>query len=336
MCGSSATVIAAPSNRERDLWDAALAGFGGISLLQTWAFGAAKEEEGGWRAERLDFRQGGTLVGMAQVMVKPLPVVGGGLAWVNRGPLTVPGAEAEVLAALRQAYLGRGFYLRVAPPVAELPQVAGFRSTGRIGWASAVVDLARPLDAVRASLDGKWRNALKKGEKAGLDLVSGSEGPVLDSFLAAHARFLESKRLPTTVTPPLMAALARLAPAAARPVVHVARQGGEAVGGVLFVRYGDTCEYLAGHSTEAGRAVNATHVLLWRAIAEMQARGAAACDLGGLDDQRTPPGIRLFKRGLNGVPYRLAEDIEACPASPLAWAVRWKVGRALAAAEDQP
>ncbi len=336
MCGPSATVIAAPSGLERDAWDAALSGFAGLSLLQTWAFGAAKEEEGGWRAERLDFRQAGALVGMAQVMTRTLPVVGGGLAWVNRGPLALPGAEVEVLAALRRAYLRRGFYLRVAPPVAELPSVAGFRPTGRLGWASAVVDLARPPEAVRAGLDGKWRNALKKGERAGLEVVSGSDGPVLTEFLEAHARFLDAKKVPTTVTPELMAALVRLAPEAARPVAYVARQGGEAVGGVLFARYGGTCEYLAGHSTEAGRAVNATHVLLWRAIADLQAQGAASCDLGGLDDQRTPPGIRLFKRGLNGVPYRLAEDIEACPASPLAWAVRWKVRRALAAAEGQP
>jgi len=318
------SVTCRPSALDAAGWDAASAAYPGANLLQSWEYGAAKAQ-GGWIAERLEFVADGRIVGLAQVMLRRLPVVGGGLAWCNRGPL---GAGLE---ALRAHYLGRGFYLRVAPAGTDAVVAPGFRQTGRIGWASAVLDLAPPVEALRAGLDGKWRNALAKAERSGLTVESGSGGAVLTEFLAGHARFLAEKQVPTTVTPGLIAALAELAPAGRTPMVYLARAGGEAVGGVVVVHAGAGCEYLAGHSGEAGRKANATHFLLWQAICDMKARGAVAFDVGGLDEFRTPAGIQLFKRGLKGVPYRLAEEIEACPASPLAHLVRWRVGRALEA-----
>lgn len=315
----------------REDWTRSVSVFDDLSLLQTWEFGEAKAAEGGWRADRLLFRREGSLVGAAQVMVRRLPLVGGGLAWLNRGPLwrktgEADGDPAPLMAALRRHY--RGYYLRVAPASPDFAAGPGFRSTGRAGWASAVVDLTPPVEELRARLVGKWRNHLAKAERAGLE-VSGGTGADFDAFLDAHGRFLTERAIPTTVTAAMLGRLYHLAPDDAKPAAFVARQDGAVVGGLLMVRYGRTCEYLAGNGTEAGRRLNSGHLLLWRAMAEMRAAGCRVCDLSGLDPLRTPPGIVEFKSGLKGVPYRLAEEVEACSASPLARLVRWRVCRAL-------
>ena len=83
------------------------------------------------------------------------------------------------------------------------------------------------------------------------------------------------------------------------------------LGMVLIARYGHTCEYLAGVIEEAGRTVNIGHLLLWRAVCEMKSLGYTWFDLGGMDPQRTPPGIFHFKAGLGASEYRLLGEVEA-------------------------
>jgi lipid II:glycine glycyltransferase (peptidoglycan interpeptide bridge formation enzyme) len=116
----------------------------------------------------------------------------------------------------------------------------------------------------------------------------------------------------------------------------VARVGGEVVGGVLMARYAKGAEYLAGYGTEAGRRLGVGQLLLWRALVDVKRRGAEFLDLGGLDPERTPAGIRDFKEGLRGIPYRLAEEVDCLGINPLARLVRYKVGRTLALADGAP
>ncbi|CUW37962.1 conserved protein of unknown function [Magnetospirillum sp. XM-1] len=325
----------APTTMDQPAWEAALGGFAGANLLQSWAYGAAKVDEGGWQVERLEYREAGLLVGMVQVMIRHLPLGLGGLAWINRGPLLAPGRDsAPAFAALRRHYGARGFYLRVAPAVADQAPPPGFRPASRLGWASALLDL-RPDEAVlRKGLSGKWRNTLNKAEREG-PAVDDAEDDLGD-FLVGYGRFLAERRVPTTVTPALLAALNERSLEHLRPLAYVARVGDEVVGGVLMARYAKGAEYLAGYGTEAGRRLGAGQLLLWRALVDVKRRGAEFLDLGGLDPERTPAGIRDFKEGVCGIPYRLAEEVDCLGINPLARLVRYKVGRTLALADGAP
>ncbi|CAA7613510.1 conserved hypothetical protein [Candidatus Terasakiella magnetica] len=317
-----------PSPTDQSAWDSALCRFPGISLLQSWAYGAAKAADGGWSVERLEFRDGERLAGLAQVVVKRLPLGLGGLAWVNRGPLwNDPADAAPILESLRRRYAGRGFYLRLAPSGTDPVITAGFADTGRPGWASARMDLTPPLEQVRKSLDGKWRNRLVKAEREALTI---EEGPsAFAAFITGYVRFLAEKAIPTTVTPDLLERLQT----ESGLMALVARHDGKVVGGALVTRYGAIGEYLAGFGTDTGRRLGCGHLLLWRAVEQCRREGLTAFDLGGLDPLRTPTGIKEFKGGMKGVPYRLANELECCPLHPLAWLVRWKVARALAASD---
>ena len=88
---------------------------------------------------------------------------------------------------------------------------------------------------------------------------------------------------------------------------------------------------LAGNVWDEGRRLNAGQLLLWRAVCAMKEHGIRWFDVSGLDPDLTPPGIRTFKEGLSGVPYRLAPELEALGGGPLGRLVRWRVRRARAA-----
>lgn len=310
-------------------WNELVARFPGLSLLQCWEHGEAKGAEG-WHCHRLVARRQDQVLGAVQVMVRPLPLVGGGLAWVSRGPLAADAqGQTDMLTALRHWARRQGLYLRVAPAVAEITHSGGLGGTGRLGWASALLDLAPDEAHLRKATQQKWRNCLNKAERQDLRVWQCEDGAEFEAFLCRHAAFVDTRGFSTSVTIALLRRLqADLVPEG-RFVLLLAEHQGQPAAAVVLVRYGDTAEYLAGHVLEAGRSVNAGHLLLWRAVTWARGQGCRWFDLGGMDDVRTPQGIFHFKAGLGGVPYRLADDLDYCPARPSAWLVRWKVRRSL-------
>ena len=322
-------------------WAEATAHFRDSSLLQSWEYGDARARDGRWRVERGLLTEGEQVIGAAQVMVRRLPVIGGGLAWLSRGPLwRRSGAEpakvlCDALEVLRRHYAeDRGFYFRVAPPVLDndpactIFAAAGFGSTDALGWASAVLDLAPPETDLRAGLRQKWRNSLNKAERQGVSIECGTDDRGIVSCLDDYRALLAARDFATGVTPELLADLHSLLPEDRKLVQYRARHEGRIVGFAVMARYGEQCEYLVGNIDDAGRRAGAGQLLLWRAVCDMKARGCALFDLGGMDPERTAPGIFRFKDGLGGTPYRLAPEIEAPSSGLLNRLVRWRVTRA--------
>lgn len=324
-------------------WSELIEGYRDLSLLQTWAYGEAKAATGSWRPERGVFARAGKPVGTFQALVRCVP--GGGLAWINRAPLwrradgnaaAEPPVLAAMLVALQREYVEkRGLYLRIAPALGddEAAKVdfaaAGFTALGTPGWASAALDLAPDLGELRRHLHQKWRNALNKAERAGMEVRAGNDGMVWDDFLALHRRFTAS-RGEVGVDAGLIVALQACLPHTRRMTALVAYKDGMPAAGALLARYGRCAEYLAGNSTVEGRAAAAGQLLLWRAIEALKHEGIPRLDLGGMDPARTPSGILEFKQRIGGTPYRLAAEIEAGGVGLVGRLVRWRVRRARA------
>jgi hypothetical protein len=323
-------------------WSRLVSGFAGLSLVQSWEYGEAKAESGPWRVERGVFEEGDGVAGAVQALVRRLPLVGGGLAWINRGPLwrraggpaAAVGPLLGMVRELKRHYVdGQGLYLRLAPNVAASALAddglagSGVRATATLGWASALVDLEPPVEALREALDQKWRNALNKAERSRVDVAGGDGGAPFEEFLAAHERQAREGRFAGTVTADLLRRLQEKLPEDRKMVALIARHEGRTVGAALIARYGATAEYLAGNVSEEGRRLNAGQLLLWRAATGARERGLRAFDVGGMDPELTPKGIYRFKEGLGGRPYRLANEVEAWR-GPLGRLVRWRVNRA--------
>jgi hypothetical protein len=256
------------------------------------------------------------VVGVCQAIVRSLPLVRGGAAWINRGPLPLDQTSMEaVLQALQKYWVGqRGHYLRVAPPLYAVdPDVPhGYRFTAVRGWSSARVNLEAEVVELRKRLHQKWRNCLNKAERFELTVAISSEHRAFERFIDGYRRMLEEKDLVTSVTPELLLRLQALLPEDRR--MHVLRAdaaAGRTVGMMLVVRYGQTGEYLAGTIEDEGRAMNAGHLLLWNALIHLKSSGCRWFDLGGADPERTPQGILHFKEGIGGEPYSLIREIES-------------------------
>ncbi len=329
-------------------WTRLASGFSGLSLMQSWEYAEAKARTGPWRVERGVFTAGGVVAGVVQALVRPLPVVGGGLAWINRGPLFQekreqgqaaakgdPALLAAMLRELRAHYVDRrGMVLRLAPAVPDgFPDpvstgAVGLKPAGTPGWASAVIDLSPSVEDLRKNLQQKWRNGLSRAEREGLEVRQGTGDDLFRIFLDGHVWLMKVKGFATTVTPELLSVLRSLFRAEGRMETIAAFHEGTAAATALIVRYGDTAEYLAGNTSDEGRRISAGQMVLWRAVTSMKEKGCRRFDLGGLDDVLTPPGIARFKAGLGGVPYRLAAELESTGGGLRGRLVRWRVSKA--------
>ncbi len=306
-------------------WHNVLGLFSDTSLIQLWEYGKAKQELQGWEVVHHIFRNGQTIVGVAQAMVKRIPVLRKGVVWLNRGPLwqqrdqiPQPEAVADMLRALKQYWVAeRGMYLRVAPTLYEAEDAlailsrAGFRLIKDAAWVSARLDLCQSVEALRANLEKKWRNGLKKAETFGLEHTIGNGPENTQHLLEDYEEFLRKKNFSTPVTAQFVGSLQRMLPDPQKMWVLSAFDRGRRLGSILLAPYNTTVEYLVGALGEDGKRLNAGQYLLWNGILEMKQRGYERFDLGGMHPQKTPVGILRFKQGLGATSYALMGSGEA-------------------------
>ena len=217
-------------------WAEIVSEFSDLSLMQTWEYANAKAQTGPWKVERVLFMDGKNIIGAVQALVRTLPWISRGLVWINRGPLwkREEKTDASILIAmmeeLRRHWVDKQhMVLRVAPSGnegelnLEAFEDVGFRIDGSLpGWASARIDLSRPLDSLRARLQQKWRNCLNKAERCGLVVHSGTEDSIFHEFLEGYNSFLQERRFSTSVTPALLSQLQSLSPSRRKPWVVTA------------------------------------------------------------------------------------------------------------------
>ncbi len=77
-------------------WTDIVSAFYDLSLLQTWEYAEAKQQTGPWRVERAVCVDGERIVGAVQALVRPVPFLGKGLVWINRGPLWRRQLEGDI------------------------------------------------------------------------------------------------------------------------------------------------------------------------------------------------------------------------------------------------
>lgn len=312
------------TKQTQEAWHALVARFHDVSLMQLWEYGRVKEELQGWKIVHHVFHDGGRVVGVAQGVVKRLPLLRGGMLWMNRGPLW-RGKDApadvrtleQLIAAVRTHWSARGYYVRIAPPItADGDMPARFRALGmavrsQTAWTSAIVDCTRGDAALRAALQKKWRNCLARAERLGCTYVSGTDNALFEQFERDYRAFRAEKSYTTPITPEFIRALNDALPAERKLRVHSATCQGQHCGSILTAEYHGTAEYLVGAVSAAGKRANAGQFLLWHALTTARERGVTHFDLGGMHPALTPQGIYHFKAGLGGAPYALLGDVES-------------------------
>jgi CelD/BcsL family acetyltransferase involved in cellulose biosynthesis len=316
---------------ERAEWESCVAQFRDHSYRQTWAYGTKLAARRGADSEHVAVRCGSETIALADVRIKRLPVIGGGLAYMSGGPLVrgldTPTEELDRLdlamdALAREFVHRRGLTLRVVAPigpaehnhaVAERLQAAGFtRSQHGDDYRTVLLDVARPLDEIRASFHKHWRRHLNGVLRNDLEMTFGTD---LERFEVVD-RMSEATRArkgyELDLDASFYADVQRGLSAPDQLVVGLVLKDGEPVAGNITSIHGDTAVYLIGASTEAGLGAKAGYLMHWRTIELIRERGLPWYDLGGIDPEGNP-GVTSFKLRTNGSDVTAAGPFDLSP-----------------------
>ena len=315
-----------------EAWNCLVTASEGSSFLQTWEFGEAKTEIGPWNVERGVLLDGGSYIGAAQSMVRKPPFSRAGVVWINRAPIGVFGNYGDALGALHHYFCNeRKMYLRIAPSriLENLSSFeynnSGLKKTKISGWASSIVNLQQTEELLRNNLHGKWRNALSRAERSNIEICISDDKESFQIFLKGHSEHLDKRSKHRGLQVGFLEALQDMLPKDRKLLCVAAYKNGDYLGGALVTRYGQVAEYFAGHNTDIGRPLNAGQLILWSVIMHLKALGMSKFDLGGMDENLSPPGIYRFKNRIGGEPYRLAYEMEGLTTGLMNRIIRWCV-----------
>jgi len=287
----------------------------------------------GASAEAVVCVEDGHIVGAANVRVRRVPLLGGGIAYVSGGPmvrlkngekagLNAAAALRSTLSALVAEYVRRrGLVLRVAPAMGDRDwddaqgrafSDAGFLPARGPRYRTLIVDLSPDPAPLRAGLQQKWRNCLNSAERQGLT-VRDCAGPAgMDEFTSLYSEFQGRKGFHAEFDAEFYAGVQRGADENERLVVQLAEKDGRPVAGHVSVMGGDTCTYLLGATSQEGLKCKAAYLLQWRTMLLARDRGLRSYDLGGIDPEGNS-GVYHFKRGMGGTERIAAGPFELRP-----------------------
>lgn len=296
-------------DHDRAVWDAAHTAAAG-ALQQDWAYGAAMESLQ-VPVLRARIERDAEPVALAQLIVRRFGRLGA-VALCSRGPLWLrPLAAADkalAYRALKRTLPLRGLRFLLVTPEEAAGAPNGLSPLRRVitGMSTVMIDLTQAPDLLRAGLEHRWRNRLVGGERSGLSVQRiGAHPAQLRWLIDAELAQRQQKRLSGLPAPFFDSYLQARTPAPPAMLALRADAGRERVAAMLFLLHGAAATYEIGWSGERGRELHAHNLLLWQAIAELQARGVRRLDLGGVNTERSA-GLARFKLGTGGAVLTLA------------------------------
>jgi peptidoglycan pentaglycine glycine transferase (the first glycine) len=301
-----------PAAADQTAWDAEVADTANPHLLQSYRWGKLQSRFG-WEVHRRHVEVDGLAVPVS-LLVAPTLVPGGRRGYVGKGPVLAAdhiAATLEPLAALAEE-------LELAFVTIE-PEIEA-------GWAppdpwqpapatqpehTAIVDLRPDTDAIIASLKPKTRYNVRVAEKKGVVV---EESDDVAAF-AELAEMTSARHRIQLAREPYYRAVHELLAGDGSCRIYLARHQGQALAGIMVLRFAGRATYLFGASAAQGRNLMPAYLLHWHAIQEMRRLGDVEYDLWGMppDDQPGHPlsGLWQFKSGWNGkfVSYAGAFDL---------------------------
>lgn len=276
-------------------------------------------------------RRGSDIAGAASVRVKKLPVIGGGIAYIGRGPLTRQGDGEDrgnlegVLDAFRSEYVeSRNLVLRIqaglGPPewndvVESVFRDRGFEPTDKATrYRTFLLDIDRPLDDIRKTFAKKWRYELTQSEKAEMEIRFGTDDENYRRFQKIFNEFVAAKGFDAVPDADFLAPVQTALGEEMKLRIGWADCEGRMVSGGLWGMLGDTAVWVLGASTPEGLQNRAAYRLQWETIAIAKEMGMKWYDLGGINPE-TNPGVYHFKKGLGGEDLTAPGPFEAAPKS---------------------
>lgn len=293
-------------------WDAEVSAMPNPHLLQSYRWGELQVRFG-WEVHRSHIHVDGVPVPVS-VLVTPTLVPGGKRGYVAKGPVLSADridAGLKPLAALAEDL--ELAFVTIEPELEAgwTPPEPWHPATATQPEHTAIVDLRPEPDAILASLKPKTRYNVRVAEKKGVEVEESDD-------VAAFADLAELTSVRHRIQlarEPYYRAVHDLLAADGSSRIYLARHNGQALAGIMVLRFAGRATYLFGASAPHGRNLMPAYLLHWHAIQETRRLGDFEYDLWGMppDDQPGHPlsGLYQFKSGWRGrfVSYAGAFDL---------------------------
>lgn len=295
-------------------WHKLLAEFDDASVYQSYSYGEA------WHGQdsvsHLVLKQGESPVGACQVVVRRVPLVNTGAAYIVWGPLwRKKGSPANVdvyralLRAVREEYgRRRKCLIRVWPCETGLlkdtvaPELAseGFAHIpDAVTYRTLRIDLSPSLEELRKNFVPRWRTSLNRSERNSLTVLEGTEDRFFEIFKGLSKECQEKKNFVSMLDVDLLRRAQVSLPEPMKLFFVVACHEDQPVCAAAYAIVGETAVYILGATGIKGYDVNAAYLVQWRVLQRLKALGARYYDLGGVDPDGNA-GVYRFKAGLAG------------------------------------
>jgi hypothetical protein len=314
---------------DRTEWQRLALSFLDYNYRQLWDFGIACAKRLNATSQHVAVQENQEILGLADVRIKKIPVLGGGIAYVNGGPLVRRGKEDDCdrlrvcLNALVSEYVQKqGLILRIrtclGPGSWNIKQnsvfeASGFSITQTIKpYRTFLLDLDRPLEDLRKDLSQKWRNNLKKAETRTEPIRCDHSVESFMRFSELYKEFRRKKQFDVDLDPVFYVEVQGLLAESERMRVALCEQEGSLISGHVSSLLGDTAVNLFRANTNAALSNRVSYRIQWDGVCYAHEQGCRWYDLGGIDPEGNP-GVYSFKKGMGGEDVTVPGPFEYYP-----------------------
>jgi lipid II:glycine glycyltransferase (peptidoglycan interpeptide bridge formation enzyme) len=245
----------------------------------------------GWTAVRLVVRRGGRIVAGAQLLKRPLSLMGV-VGYVPKGPLIAqddPLLTELVILELKRIARAHGIRnLVIQPPdnghtcVHHLSRW-GFRpSPAKISLGATIfIDLTQDLDSILKHMKPKTRYNIRLGQRSGITVCEGTDRDLSTFHTLLTATGQRQHFPPDPIA--YLAAMWRILNPHGHFKLFLAKYQTEVVSGLLAIPFGDTVIYKRGAWSGHHGELRPNEVMHWTAISWAKSRGYHYYDFDGID-----------------------------------------------------
>jgi len=296
----------------KEAWSQALLTFDDGNIYQTWSYGAIR-----WGRENLSHlivKNNETVVAMAQVAIKALPVLQRGIAYIPWGPVwRKKGNNAgqnimeTLLQAINEEYAQkRKLLVRIAPQdtieenewLEQALSSEGYCFKAR-PYKTIFVNLSNPMEHLLSASSRRWKRALKTAEQKDLKIVQGTEDNLYQAFSTLYEEMVGRKHFNPAIDINEFRQIQQDLPEEMKMKIMICHFKEKAVAALIASCIGLRGIGLLGATGTAGLNLGGFHLLNWKMMEWMKSNGATCYDFGGYDPQSNP-GTASFKESIDG------------------------------------
>ena len=272
-------------------WDTFVATTSGGHHVQTSMWAQLKASLG-WRAYRITVRQQRRIIGGAQLLTRPAPIIGS-IGYVTKGPLL--GLDDVILENLIMNQIhqvceaNKIHYLIVQPPnnrqdlSARMPNWSFNESLLPIAptpYTTVLIDLRKELKDILSKMRSATRRNIRLAERRGIVVREGSEKElsIFYQALTATANRQNFKEYPEEY----WSRFYKIFSVNGNTKIFFATYNEEIVSTLLLVNFGDTVIYKKGGWTGNYKDLHPNELLHWEAIKWAKNQGYQYYDFEGI------------------------------------------------------